>query len=111
MGGPLFSEAGNAFVMYGVSGRSFIALGDPVGAPRERQELSWQFRELADRLDLAALSQIASLIPAVTPIVVNHQGQFPVVTVSFNLAPNVSLGEAVEAIVASAAIRAAVKVV
>jgi len=45
----LFSDAGNAFLMYGVSGRSFIALGDPVGAPRERQELSWRFRELADR--------------------------------------------------------------
>ena len=45
----LFSDAGNAFVMYGVAGRSFVALGDPVGAPRERQELSWRFRELADR--------------------------------------------------------------
>ncbi len=45
----LFSDSGNAFVMYGVAGRSFIAMGDPVGAPRERQELSWQFRELADR--------------------------------------------------------------
>jgi multidrug efflux pump len=32
------------------------------------------------------------------PLAVNHQGQFPVVTVSFNLAPGVSLGEAVEAI-------------
>ncbi len=32
------------------------------------------------------------------PLVVNHQGQFPVVTVSFNLAPGGSLGEAVEAI-------------
>ncbi|HLQ47093.1 MAG TPA: efflux RND transporter permease subunit, partial [Planctomycetaceae bacterium] len=32
------------------------------------------------------------------PLVVSHQGQFPVVTVSFNLAPGVSLGEAVEAI-------------
>ena len=28
----------------------------------------------------------------------NHQGQFPVVTVSFNLAPDISLGEAVRAI-------------
>ncbi|MBI2408189.1 MAG: bifunctional lysylphosphatidylglycerol flippase/synthetase MprF [Gemmatimonadetes bacterium] len=45
----LFSDAGNAFVMYGVSGRSFVALGDPVGAPSERQELGWRFRELADR--------------------------------------------------------------
>ena len=32
------------------------------------------------------------------PITVNHQGQFPVVTLSFNLAPNVSLGEAVTAV-------------
>ncbi len=33
-----------------------------------------------------------------TPLSVNHQGQFPVVTLSFNLAPNVSLGDAVTAI-------------
>jgi multidrug efflux pump len=32
------------------------------------------------------------------PLVVNHQGQFPVVTVSFNLAPGASLGQAVKAI-------------
>jgi multidrug efflux pump len=33
-----------------------------------------------------------------TALAVNHQGQFPVVTLSFNLAPNVSLGSAVDAI-------------
>jgi multidrug efflux pump len=33
-----------------------------------------------------------------TPLTVNHQGQFPVVTVSFNLAPGASLGAAVAAI-------------
>ncbi len=32
------------------------------------------------------------------PLAVNHQGQFPVVTISFNLAPNASLGEATDAI-------------
>ena len=32
------------------------------------------------------------------PLSVNHQGQFPVVTISFNLAPGASLGEATEAI-------------
>jgi multidrug efflux pump len=32
------------------------------------------------------------------PITVNHQGQFPVVTLSFNLAPNASLGAAVSAV-------------
>ncbi|MGH9713870.1 MAG: MdtB/MuxB family multidrug efflux RND transporter permease subunit [Candidatus Acidiferrales bacterium] len=33
-----------------------------------------------------------------TALAVNHQGQFPVVTLSFNLAPSVSLGDAVNAI-------------
>jgi multidrug efflux pump len=33
-----------------------------------------------------------------TALAVNHQGQFPVVTLSFNLAPEVSLGEATQAI-------------
>jgi len=32
------------------------------------------------------------------PLAVNHQGQYPAVTLSFNLAPNVALGEAVDAI-------------
>jgi len=33
-----------------------------------------------------------------TPLSVNHQGQFPVATISFNLAPGASLGDAVKAI-------------
>jgi multidrug efflux pump len=32
------------------------------------------------------------------PLAINHQGQFPVVTVSFNVAPGVSLGQAVDAV-------------
>ena len=32
------------------------------------------------------------------PLSINHQGQFPVVTISFNLAPNASLGQATTAI-------------
>jgi hydrophobe/amphiphile efflux-1 (HAE1) family protein len=34
----------------------------------------------------------------VQPLAVNHQGQFPAVTISFNLAPGVALGDAVAAI-------------
>ena len=45
----LFSEQGRAFLMYGVSRRSWIAMGDPVGPPGEREELVWRFRELADQ--------------------------------------------------------------
>jgi len=44
----LFSESGRALIMYGVEGRSFIAMGDPVGAEDEKQELIWKFRELCD---------------------------------------------------------------
>src|SRR6185295_8308552 len=33
-----------------------------------------------------------------TALAINHQGQFPVVTISFNLAPGISLGEATKAI-------------
>ena len=44
----LFSPSGRAFLMYGVEGRSWIAMGDPVGAEDEKQELVWQFRELCD---------------------------------------------------------------
>jgi len=33
-----------------------------------------------------------------TPLAINHQGQFPVVTISFNLAPGESLGNATKAI-------------
>ncbi|MDZ4689212.1 MAG: multidrug efflux RND transporter permease subunit [Planctomycetaceae bacterium] len=44
------------------------------------------------------LSSFSRIEESQTPLTVNHQGQFPVVTVSFNLAPGVSLGAAVEAI-------------
>ncbi len=44
------------------------------------------------------LSAFSHLETTSAPITVNHQGQFPVITISFNLAPNASLGEAVNAI-------------
>jgi multidrug efflux pump len=44
------------------------------------------------------LSAFSHVETATVPITVNHQGQFPVVTLSFNLAPNASLGEAMTAV-------------
>jgi HAE1 family hydrophobic/amphiphilic exporter-1 len=44
------------------------------------------------------LSAVTRLVPSVGPLQVNHQGQQPSVTISFNLAPGHSLGQAVEAI-------------
>ncbi|MFI4940327.1 MAG: efflux RND transporter permease subunit, partial [Burkholderiales bacterium] len=45
-----------------------------------------------------ALGTITTLTEQATPLVVSHVGQFPASTVSFNLAPGVSLGDAVKAI-------------
>jgi multidrug efflux pump subunit AcrB len=44
------------------------------------------------------LRAIAKVSTGTMPLAVNHHGQFPAVTISFNLAPNVALGEAVAAI-------------
>jgi multidrug efflux pump len=44
------------------------------------------------------LSTLTRVETSTTPLGINHQGQFPAVTISFNLAPGVSLGEAVRAI-------------
>ena len=44
------------------------------------------------------LSTFVSVTPGTAPLAINHQGQFPSVTLSFNLAPGVALGHAVNAI-------------
>jgi multidrug efflux pump len=46
----------------------------------------------ANSIPLSAFTQMTSTTEALS---VNHQGQFPSVTVSFNLAPNASLGSAI----------------
>ncbi len=47
---------------------------------------------------LIPLSSLATFTRTVGPTAVNHQGQIPAVTISFNLAPNVFLGNATKAI-------------
>jgi multidrug efflux pump len=44
------------------------------------------------------LSDFTRLQMTSVPIAINHQGQFPVITLSFNLAPNASLGDAIAAV-------------
>ena len=46
------------------------------------------------------LDAVAKLVPSVGPLQINHQGQQPAVTISFNLAPGNSLGYAVDKITA-----------
>ncbi|MCR6734199.1 MAG: efflux RND transporter permease subunit [Afipia sp.] len=44
------------------------------------------------------LDAVARMVPTVGPLQINHQGQQPAVTISFNLAPGTSLGYAVDQI-------------
>ncbi len=44
------------------------------------------------------LASVAKYVPSTSPLAVNHTGLFPSVTVNFNLAPNVSLGQATQII-------------
>jgi phosphatidylglycerol lysyltransferase len=47
----LLSKKGDAFLMYAISGRSWVVMGDPIGPMDEWPELIWQFRELCARYD------------------------------------------------------------
>ncbi len=49
------------------------------------------------------LSSIAHVVERASSLAINHIGQFPAATVSFNLAPGASLGDAVQAIEAAKA--------
>lgn len=44
----LFDETRSGFLMYGVEGRSWVAMGDPVADPQVARELVWQFRALVE---------------------------------------------------------------
>jgi len=47
----IFSDSGQSFIMYGVKGRNWVAMGEPVGLESERKDLMWKFRQLADTWD------------------------------------------------------------
>ena len=65
----------------------------------------WQHPDTLDAIYVASgsgqlvpLSSVARFSRTIAPLAVNHQGQFPAITLSFNLLPGVSLGDAVIAI-------------
>ena len=45
----LFDDGDKGFLAFDTSGRSWIAMGDPIGPPATQRELVWRFRELADQ--------------------------------------------------------------
>ncbi|WP_116140845.1 efflux RND transporter permease subunit [Trinickia diaoshuihuensis] len=72
-----------------------LACEAPRGAHDERSEPA--------SASLAALSAFGTVRQGHTPLLINHTGQFPSETISFNLSPGTSLGDATRAITASIA--------
>jgi len=60
-------------------------------------DLSKLYVKTADNRTIP-LDAVAKMVPTVGPLQINHQGQQPAVTISFNLAPGTSLGYAVDRI-------------
>ena len=67
----------------------------PGRVPRRSEATSTYARLSNGEVPLSAFTHFEQ---GTTPLAVNHQGQFPVVTISFNLAPTKSLGDAVTAV-------------
>jgi phosphatidylglycerol lysyltransferase len=84
----LFNDRKNAFIMYAVEERSWVALGDPVGPPAEAAELAWTFRELVEAKggspvfyeagtdDLVLYSELG-----LQPLVIGEEARVPLETV------------------------------
>jgi len=51
----MIADDESAFLMYGVTGRSWITMGDPVGDPEEGKNLIWRFAETADKAGARAV--------------------------------------------------------
>jgi hydrophobic/amphiphilic exporter-1 (mainly G- bacteria), HAE1 family len=88
------------------SQRQISTIYDPTNAFRVVMELEDQYQDDPSALSLlyirapatgqlVPLSTVVTLTRSLGPLQVNHLGQLPAVTISFNLKPDVSLGDAV----------------
>jgi multidrug efflux pump len=96
-------------VLYDAFGqRQVSTIYEPLNQYHVVMEVAPQFQQNPDTLqsvyvhsangNMVPLSTFAHFGPANTSLAVSHQGQWPAVTISFNLAPGVSLGQATTAI-------------
>jgi hydrophobe/amphiphile efflux-1 (HAE1) family protein len=73
-----------------------------LGVPRDREGDIGTLRDLYVRGTSGNVVPLSAVVHTstdpITPLAVNHQSQFPAVTISFNMAPGESLGDAVSAI-------------
>jgi len=99
-------------VLYDAFGQRFVStLYEPLNQYHVVMEVDPKFQQSPDTLqDVYLHSSNGNMVPlaafahfgdANTSLAVSHQGQWPAVTISFNLAPNVSLGQATDAIMAT----------
>jgi phosphatidylglycerol lysyltransferase len=51
----LTSDSGDAFIMYGIQGKTWVAMGDPIGKTESYPPLIWKFKELCDCRDERAV--------------------------------------------------------
>jgi multidrug efflux pump len=72
------------------------AIGQP--APNSQPAATTQATTTSQPATQIRLSSMARVVEQATPLVINHLGQFPAATISFNIAPGASLGAAVSAI-------------
>jgi HAE1 family hydrophobic/amphiphilic exporter-1 len=95
----LFSAYGNRQVatIYTASNDYQVILESDPKFQSDPSDLSRLYLKTANGQSIP-LSAVARLTPSVGPLQVNHQGQQPAVTISFNLNPGRSLGDAVTAI-------------
>ena len=96
-------------VLYDAFGqRQVSTIYEPLNQYHVVMEVAPGFQQSPDTLEttyvhsskgnMVPLSAFAHFGPANTSLAVNHQGQWPAVTISFNLAPGVSLGQATQLI-------------
>lgn len=99
-------------VLYDAFGQRFVStIYEPLNQYHVVMEVAPEFQQSPDTLQntyvrsstgsMVPFSAFAHFGPDNTSLAVNHQGQWPAVTISFNLAPGVSLGQATKAIEAA----------
>lgn len=85
----LFSDDGDGFIMFGIEGRSWIAMGDPVCPDAQRSALIWRFCELCDQHDAwpvfyeAGTANLPTFLDiGLTPLKFGELGRVPLATFS-----------------------------
>ena len=84
--------------IYGTSNQYWVMLELLPQYQTQALDLNRLYIMANDNVTLVPLSSVTKLNAGTMPLSVNHLGQLPAVTISFNLGPNVALSDAVSAI-------------